>query len=81
MDDIKTSITKLSQAIKDTPNSIAKHTVDRRKTMSCKAAVLDPEEGRYYCAVSGDQCMYYIPNSKRCVEEYGEGPDAGNDEE
>lgn len=44
--------------------------------MSCKAAKFDPDEGRYYCDVSGDQCMYYIPNSKKCAEEYGEGPDA-----
>lgn len=44
--------------------------------MSCKAAKFDPDEGRYYCEVSGDQCMYYIPSSKKCAEEYGEGPDA-----
>lgn len=43
--------------------------------MSCKAAKFDPDEGKYYCEVSGDQCMYYIPNSKKCAEEYGEGPD------
>lgn len=48
--------------------------------MSCKAAKFDPDEGRYYCEVSGDQCMYYIPNSKKCAEEYGEGPDASDDE-
>lgn len=46
--------------------------------MSCKAAKFDPDEGRYYCDVSGDQCMYYIPNSKKCAEEYGEGPDAND---
>ena len=48
--------------------------------MSCKAATLDPDEGRYDCAVSGDQCMYLFPNSRRCAEEYGEGPDANNEE-
>ena len=48
----------------------------KEKTMSCKAAKFDLDEGRYYCDVSGDQCMYYIPNSKKCAEEYGEGPDA-----
>ncbi len=47
--------------------------------MSCKAAKFDPDEGRYYCDISGDQCMYYIPNSKKCAEEYGEGPDAGGE--
>lgn len=49
--------------------------------MSCKAVKFDSDEGRYYCDVSGDQCMYYIPNSKKCAEEYGEGPDAYSDEE
>lgn len=44
--------------------------------MSCKCAKYDPDEGRYYCEVSGDQCVYWIPNSKRCAEDYGEGPDA-----
>ena len=42
----------------------------------CTSSMFDPDEGRYYCEVSGDQCMYYIPDSKRCAEEYGEGPDA-----
>lgn len=49
--------------------------------MSCKCATFDPDEGRYYCSVSGDQCMYFIPSSKRCAEDYGEGPDAMHDEE
>lgn len=44
--------------------------------MSCKAVKFDPDEGRYYCEVSGDQ--YYIPNSKKCAEEYGEGSDAND---
>lgn len=44
--------------------------------MSCKAAKFDPDEGRYYCEISGDRCMYYIPSSKKCDEEYGEGPDS-----
>ncbi len=48
--------------------------------MGCSAATLDSDEGRYDCAVSGSQCMYLIPNSKRCAEEYGEGPDAQTDE-
>lgn len=49
--------------------------------MSCKAATFDPDEGGYYCAVSGDQCLYLIPSSKKCAEDYGEGPDASDDEE
>lgn len=42
----------------------------------CKCATYDPDDGRYSCSVSGDGCMYLIPNSKRCAEDYGEGPDA-----
>ena len=44
--------------------------------MSCKCANYDEDEGRYYCEVSGSQCMYLFPSSKRCAEDYGEGPDA-----
>ena len=45
--------------------------------MSCKCATFDPEEGRYSCSVSGDGCVFlFNPNSKRCAELYGEGPDA-----
>lgn len=43
--------------------------------MSCKCARYDYEEG-WKCSVTGDGCMYFIPNSKRCAEEFGEGPDA-----
>lgn len=28
------------------------------------------------CLVTGDRCMFLIPNSKACAEKYGEGPDA-----
>jgi len=44
--------------------------------MSCKSARYNPDEGRYMCEVSGDECMYITPNSKRCAEEFGEGPDS-----
>ncbi len=44
--------------------------------VACKCAKYDPEEGRYSCSVSGDGCMYLIPNSKRCAIEYDEGPDS-----
>lgn len=43
--------------------------------MACECAEFDSDIGRYICNVSGDQCMYYIPNSKKCAEDYGEGPD------
>lgn len=48
--------------------------------MGCKCASFDPDTGRYDCSVSGDWCMYLIPNSKRCAEDYGEGPDATREE-
>lgn len=48
--------------------------------MYCKRAKYEPDEGRYYCEVSGDQCIYLIPNRKRCAEEYGEDPDAEREE-
>ncbi len=50
------------------------------KILSCKCAVYDSDSGRYKCQVSGDGCMYLIPNSKRCAEDFGEGPDANHDE-
>ena len=46
--------------------------------MGCKCAVYDSDSGRYDCDVSGSGCIYLIPNSKRCANEYGEGPDANN---
>ena len=48
--------------------------------MSCSAAKFDPDEGRYQCDVSGNGCMYMIPDSKRCAEDWGEGPDVDNGE-
>ncbi|CEH34737.1 hypothetical protein [Romboutsia lituseburensis] len=44
--------------------------------MSCKCAEFEAEDGRYTCSVSGDGCMFLIPDSKLYAERYGEGPDA-----
>ena len=44
--------------------------------MSCKCAKISDEYCGWECTISGDQCMYMPPNSKRCAKEYGEGPDA-----
>lgn len=49
--------------------------------MSCKCAHFDEDSGRYDCDVSGDQCIYFIPDSKACARNYGEGPDAQESEE
>ncbi|WP_199884080.1 hypothetical protein [Anaerosinus massiliensis] len=46
--------------------------------MSCKCAKYDSDSGRFDCSVSGSGCMYLIPNSKRCAEEWGEGPDTND---
>ena len=43
--------------------------------MGCKYATFNSDSGRWNCSVSGDGCMYLAPNSKRCAEDYGEGPD------
>jgi hypothetical protein len=53
-----------------------KFNVEGIKCMSCKCASFDEDEGRYYCEVSGSQCMYLFPNSGQCAKDFGEGPDA-----
>lgn len=47
--------------------------------MSCKCATYNRDSGRFDCSVSGSECMYLIPSSKRCATEYGEGPDANSE--
>lgn len=45
--------------------------------MACKSAGrYDDETNRFECQVTGDNCMFMIPNSKACAEMFGEGPDA-----
>lgn len=49
--------------------------------MSCKCAERTDEYHGWACSVTDGACMFYHPDSKACVEKYGEGPDAhGNDE-
>lgn len=49
--------------------------------MACKAAGrYDPDTNRYSCSVTGDDCMFMIPDSKACAEMFGEGPDADHSE-
>jgi ribosomal protein L24E len=47
--------------------------------MSCKCSKYDMDEG-YKCSVTGERCVFMIPNSKACAEVYGEGPDADSKE-
>jgi len=42
----------------------------------CECAKYDLDSGRYQCSVSGDGCMYLIPDSKQCAKDYSEGPDS-----
>lgn len=49
--------------------------------MACKAAIPTDEHHGWECSVSGSACMYLLPDSKRCAEEFGEGPDAAYDGE
>ena len=32
--------------------------------MGCSSATFDPDEGGYQCAVSGNDCMYFMPDSR-----------------
>lgn len=45
----------------------------------CKCAKATEEYGGYACTVSGSACIFLRPDSKRCSEEYGEGPDTSTD--
>ena len=49
--------------------------------MYCKSATFRMDEGRWICDVSGDCCVYIVPNSKRCADEFGEGPDVKEENE
>ena len=38
--------------------------------MGCKYANFDAEDGQYICNITGCRCVYFIPNEKRCMEEF-----------
>lgn len=40
----------------------------------CTCAKYDKDTGRYDCSVSGDECMFMMPNAVACAKKYGEGP-------
>ncbi len=44
--------------------------------MGCTYAKYDADDARYSCGVTGGGCVFMMPDSKRCAELYGEGPDA-----
>lgn len=47
---------------------------------NCKAAYHTDEWHGYGCNITEGACMFGFPDSKRCAEMYGEGPDAETDE-
>ncbi len=49
--------------------------------MGCKCAKVTDEWHGWECSVTGSACMFLYPDSKKCAELYGEGPDAWNEEE
>lgn len=49
--------------------------------MACRFAGNTDEYHGWECSESGGACMFFIPDEKKCFEEYGEGPLAFEDEE
>lgn len=47
----------------------------------CKAAYHTDEFHGYGCNITEGACMFLYPDSKKCAEKYGEGPDAESEEE
>ena len=43
--------------------------------MSCKCAIVTDEYHGYECSITEGACMFLYPDSKKCAEIYGEGPD------
>lgn len=46
------------------------------KSIGCSCAEACDEHHGWRCTITGDACMYLIPNSRQCAKDYGEGPDA-----
>lgn len=49
--------------------------------MSCKCAKRTDEYHGWECEITEGACMFLIPDSKACAEQYGEGPDVVKKEE
>lgn len=49
--------------------------------MACRYASSTDEYHGWECFETDGACMFFIPDEKRCFEEYGEGPLAFDDEE
>lgn len=49
--------------------------------MACKCAVRTDEYHGWECSITEGACMFITPDSKKCAEKYGEGPDAEDETE
>lgn len=47
----------------------------------CKEAYHTDEWHGYGCSITEGACMFLYPDSKACAREYGEGPDAGQEDD
>lgn len=47
----------------------------------CKAAYHTDEWHGYGCNITEGACMFLFPDSRACAEQYGEGPEAEEQEE
>jgi hypothetical protein len=47
-----------------------KLTTEREMAMACQYAKFDAEDCQYTCNITGDRCFYFIPNEKKCMEEF-----------
>ncbi len=48
---------------------------------NCKVAYYTDGWYGYGCSITEGACMFLFPDSKRCAQEYGEGPDAKEEED
>lgn len=48
--------------------------------MCCRCAKQTDEWHGWECTITECECMYLIPDSKRCAKEYGEGPDVDEED-
>lgn len=45
-----------------------KKTILRSESMGCKYSKYDGDIMRFKCRISGSECIYFIPNEKKCEE-------------
>lgn len=48
--------------------------------MGCKCAYSTDVGHGWGCSITGGECKYFFPDSKKCARDYGEGPDAPQSE-